>query len=373
MADTNIVLPKELEIALEIPEGGIIDYEPFHSVTGLTNLIFRLKNAGCEPKEAAAILEAVYQKYIWLDSDEKASMKGLFAVYDYLREVYSTGARPVSVRIWEYLNTALGWFSVADCDKECRIVTKQEKDSRRQIFYRLVKDGTLEKHLSKNGYFRKRETEAETIAWVDADVSNIYPVKLPFGLEKYVKLYPKNIGVIAAPPNAGKTAYLLNLIRLNMEHLKVHYFCSEMGAEELKVRLAAFEDVAENEWIFDPRERSANFADVIYPDDLNIIDYIEMPEGNFYMVASEIRAIFDKLRNGIAFIAIQKKQGATYGRGGELSAEKARLYLDMENNTLTIRKGKVWAQKGVNPNGKQFPFQLVGGAKFIIGQEGYEK
>jgi len=68
-------------------------------------------------------------------------------------------------------------------------------------------------------------------------------------------------------------------------------------------------------------------------------------------------------------ITVQKKQGATLGRGAEFSAEKPRLYLSLDTGKLTIVKGKNWAQPGVNPNGLKFSFQLVDGYKFVNIQE----
>jgi len=176
-------------------------------------------------------------------------------------------------------------------------------------------------------------------------------------------MYPKNIAVIAGSPNAGKTAFLLNTIKLNMAKHIIHYYSSEMGAEELKLRLSKFDDGAK--WVFDARERSTNFADVIYPDDINIIDYIEIVSGEFYMIGQELRTIFDKLRKGIAIIALQKKKGAELGRGAEFSLEKPRLYLSMDSGLLKIIKAKNWAVEGNNPNGVEFKFSLVNGAKFV--------
>ena len=139
-----------------------------------------------------------------------------------------------------------------------------------------------------------------------------------------------------------------------------------MGGEELKLRLSKFGNL---KWTFDPRERSTNFADVIYADDINIIDYIEITSGEFYMIAEELRAIFDKLKKGIAVIALQKKKGAELGRGAEFSLEKPRLYLSMDSGTLKIIKAKNWAVEGENPNGVEFKFHLLHGAEFISGSD----
>ena len=334
---------------------------PLQVTQKLRDTISKLVAGGCDFDEAVNIVQLIcYSDQQWGNGTNNAVDSIIW-----LEEMYKAGAGTnIPDRIADFVLVTQGYFSVTECDKECQIVTVRDKANRRQVLHRLVQKKILEKHPEKNGLFRKLISEAPAIEWVQADISNVYRMKFPFELEKYVLLYPKNIVVWAGCGNQGKTAAMLDTIRLNMNQFKIHYFNSEMGAEELKVRLSLFDNVAENEWIFDPRERSFNFAEVIYPDDLNIIDYLELSEGNFYKIAHEIRGIHDKLRKGVAIIALQKKEGAEFGRGADLSAEKARLYVTMDSNILKIKKGKNWAQKGVNPNNMEFPFKLVNGAKF---------
>ena len=273
-------------------------------------------------------------------------------------------ARNLSEELGEWVSVTAGYFSVTDCDRELHCVTSQAKTNRRVILHRLVEAKVIERHPKKNGIYRRVENESPLIEWETADISATVPLKWPFELENYALIYPKNIAVIAGSPNAGKTAFLLNLIKLNMDRYKVHYYSSEMGPEELKLRLSKFGNIT---WKFNARERSTNFADVIYPDDINIIDYIEITGGEFFMIAEELRAIFDKLNKGVAVIALQKKKGAELGRGAEFSLEKPRLYLSMDSGTLKIIKAKNWAVEGENPNGVEFKFRLVKGAEFILG------
>jgi len=270
--------------------------------------------------------------------------------------------RSLSEQINEWVSVTTGYFSVTDCDRELHCVTPQTKTNRRVILHRLVEAGVLERHPKKNGIYRRIENESPVIEWETADISATIPLKWPFELENYALIYPKNIAVIAGAPNAGKTAFLLNLIKLNMDKYRVHYYSSEMGPEELKLRLSKF---GNSNWKFDARERSTNFADVIYPDDINIIDYIEITSGEFYLIGEELRAIFDKLNKGVAIVALQKKRGAELGRGAEFSLEKPRLYLSMDSGALKIIKAKNWAISSENPNGVEFSFKLVEGASFV--------
>jgi len=135
-----------------------------------------------------------------------------------------------------------------------------------------------------------------------------------------------------------------------------------MGAIELRDRLSKFDMPLKN-WSFIAKERASNFADVIKPDEINIIDFLEVHD-EFYKIGGLIKDIYDNLHKGVAIVAIQKNRGSDYGLGGTRSLEKARLYLAMEPNCLKIIKGKNWT--GVqNPNGLAIDFKLVQGCKFI--------
>ena len=85
--------------------------------------------------------------------------------------------------------------------------------------------------------------------------------------------------------------------------------------EEMKLRIGKF-NLPQGFWGFKGYDRASGFADAIVPDEINIIDYLEVSD-NFFAVGGEIRDIFDKLRGGVAVIALQKKLNADMGRGGE--------------------------------------------------------
>jgi len=271
------------------------------------------------------------------------------------------------LQIEKWLELTDGWFHIHDLDKDLKITLKRDKECRKKILYRMVQAGQLEKHKSRYGVFRKVQDEVEEIDWRSADPDSFLDIRWPFGLEKLVRIYSGNIIIIAGSPNAGKSAFLLNFIDLNQRNWPIHYFSSEMGAEELKLRLSKF-GYGDNHWDFKAYSRASDFARVIRPDDINLIDYLEVAD-NFYLIAQELREIHDRLQKGIAVIALQKKRGAQLGRGAEFSLEKPRLYLSMDQGELEIVKAKNWALAGVNPNGMKFKFKLVDGCKFIIQED----
>lgn len=270
----------------------------------------------------------------------------------------------LTLNIRELVDNLEGWFNYDQIDRELGILNKKDKDHRRKVIHRLVDDGVLEKNPKYAGRFQKIVQDVDGINWQDADINQIYNISFPFEIEKRVNIYSRNLIIIAGSPNSGKTALILNIIEMNQDRYpgKINLFSSEMGPEELKLRISKFDRPLES-WDFNPYERVADFARVIRPDEINIIDYLEIGD-NFFTIADEFRKIFDNLKKGIAIIALQKKTGASMGRGAEFGMEKPRLYLAMDNGVLKIIKAKNWATKD-NPNGLEYRFKLVDGCKFI--------
>jgi len=274
-------------------------------------------------------------------------------------------------RVEQWVQQSSGWFDTSELDLELEIRTAEDKANRRQILHRLRERGVIERHNRDNKRYRKRDTNVRLIDFKAAGKRNPLSFGLQFDIHRLVNIYPGNVIVIAGAANAGKTGFLLNTIRMNQHDYSIYYQSSEMGAEELATRLEKFEGVGLEDWIFTAEERSRDFADVIRPDCVNIIDYLEFDGGEYYRVADYLRAIHDKLSSGIAIVALQKKRGAPVGRGGDFGLEKPRLYLSMDDGKLTIVKGKNWAGRTVNPNGLTCDFKLTDGCNFIVTRDWY--
>jgi hypothetical protein len=270
--------------------------------------------------------------------------------------------RNLTQDIREWVLTTSGNFLTTNAYKELHLTTREEQKAAAVIFGRLVDEKLIEKYGDRRGSYRTVDRECDDIDFLNAS-DQVVDIRWPFQIEQYVTTLPKNIIVIAGEPNAGKTAFLLNTVLLNMNRHEVWYFSSEMGAIELRERLSKFQNVPLTGWKFKPKERASNFADVVVPDAINIIDFLEIHD-EFYKVGGMIKEIYDKLRSGIAIIALQKNKGVDYGLGGMRSLEKARLYLTMEPHIIRIVKGKNWTSQE-NPNGLECRFKLIGGCKVV--------
>jgi len=270
----------------------------------------------------------------------------------------------ISQEVRDFIVTSSGFFLTSDCFKRLQVTSRSEKKAVVLELLRLHKKGVIERHGNKDGCYRKVDNEVEAIDFLNAKIesTNLW---LPFGINEMVETMPGNIILLAGEPNAGKTGFLLNVIRENMRKFKVHYFNSEMGSSELKKRLNNFDDIALSDWKFKAWERSDNFADVIKPgkDNINIIDFLEIHE-NFYEVGGLLAEIHKKLKGAVAIVALQKNRGVDTGLGGFRSIEKPRLALAMSPGVLKIVKAKNWKTSD-NPNNKQIKFKIAAGCKLF--------
>jgi len=174
--------------------------------------------------------------------------------------------------------------------------------------------------------------------------------------------------IVYGSKDAGKTALCLNIVRLNMNKHKILYFSSEMVEDEMAIRLSKADGMELTDWQFEAYERSYDFNEVIDPDGLNVIDFLELggDEAEYYKGVALVRRIYDKLDNGIAIIACQKNKGAEFPKGGAGLLEKARVALSLDPNKVKLTVAKNWAD-GVytKPVGKCWTYQLVGGINIV--------
>jgi len=265
----------------------------------------------------------------------------------------------------DYTMTTNGYFSTTDVHKELQVTTKPDKKNITQTLLRLYNEGVLERHPSKNGHYRLIEKKYEIMDFRNAPTVE-FELTWPLEIEKQCKIYPGNIIVLAGEKSAGKTCFMLNVVKENMNNHEIVYLNSEMGESELKVRLKLLQDVSLSDWRFTPIMRQGNWADLITADKkIWIIDYLEIPAERLYTVADEIRAIHAKLKEGICIIGLQKVVGRNTGRGDTFSMEKSRLYLALERGCLKIVDAKAWRNSADNPRGKIREFKLINGSKFL--------
>ena len=278
--------------------------------------------------------------------------------------------RNLAAEIRGWCETTNGHFMTTDCHKELQLTTKDHMKAANMALLRLCEGANplLEKYGGKRGCYRRIENDVEEVDFLNAPTED-FPLALPLGIDSYCKLYPGNIVVVAGSKSAGKTAFLLNIVKDNMRQHEVVYLNSEMGDTEFRKRLELFE-MPLKDWNFHAYNRTSNFADLITPEKkIFIVDFLEVTT-DFWKVAQYIHDIHKKLKEGLCIIALQKSDGKDAGRGGDFSKEKARLYIaldylpDERTNRVKIVDAKAW-RMNINPRGKYRNYKLIKGAKFI--------
>lgn len=198
-----------------------------------------------------------------------------------------------------------------------------------------------------------------------------------FDFEDVLEVDEGDAIVIAGVSNTAKTAWVINMLALNIEN----HPCVLMGNEyargdrtlspkfERRMRRmdwANWEN-GEGELKFDILPVSDDYEDNVVPGKINFIDWINLAD-NFFQIGQIIKDIKYKVCNGLAVIVIQKGEGNLLGRGKDFSRDLADFYItidpiDAMDKKLTIVKAK--AASGYFLDGKTWAFQIVeGGTQF---------
>lgn len=267
-----------------------------------------------------------------------------------------------SLRIW--LNESYGTFTIDQVYRDLCVTDLKGKNLIRVNLHRAVEKGVIERG-QVTGSYRKIDHEADQIEILD-EIPEPLAIYFPGGIEEFVQIYPHNILINAGSTNAGKTAFNLNFAYENRDKFKVIYWSSEMGSEELTIRISKF-GYPIAEWrkikFF---ERTYDFHQVINPNAINIIDYLEVMEGEFFKVGDSIRKIFEKLDKGIALISLQMDTGKKCAWGGQKTMDKARLYITLDQGKMTIVKAKNQMESGGIASGLSRAFRLIdNGSRFV--------
>jgi hypothetical protein len=276
--------------------------------------------------------------------------------------------------IKDWLCPQSGTINLQSVYNHLQLTTRQDKKNASIILKRLSEgeDRILDKEPGVVGNYKIINKSLKRINLADtSDLIGDLPIDFPLGIEKFIKPMPGCVYVIAGETDSGKSAYLINFAKKNVDRYKVHYFSTEMGKAEFLDRTTDFWPEAPTHPHFNFYEHYEDFEQVLFPNDINIIDYLELFE-DFYRMAGHIKKIGMALKNGIAFIALQKPKGRDEGEGGERTKNLPRLYLSLKPNNIKITKAKNWRNSKINPNKLEQDFKLINGLKFI-GSEKWER
>jgi len=291
----------------------------------------------------------------------------------------TAGTQNLTNDIFAFLSNTSGSFTLEFLDRELGLTTRDQKHRRAKIIRKILKKEyknkaqiLLKKDPKKANIYYLPNTEME---WIDleTEIEENFPIKLPFDLDRKISIPPKSIIIVAGSFNSGKTAIILNTLKLNLKSSFEKLFLVSEGAGEIRGRIRSFGDPLslwkENMMI---ASQSSDFDTAIENyniDGLTCVDYLEPPEGQYYLLTNQIRNIYDCLGTGVAMIALQKHSQATVGRGGEGTAEKARLYMTVDylctckhGIACTLALTKVKQSCDENMQGKEIHFKIEMGS-----------
>jgi hypothetical protein len=203
----------------------------------------------------------------------------------------------------------------------------------RMIMHRLKDLGVCYPVNGKDGMWRPSDRNLQEVAWWESDGTIGENINLPLGINKYCSIPLPSIIIVAGTYNAGKTAFAINLINQNIDKWanKMHFFVSE-GEDMMASKFSRLNSFIPKPPPFKMYRRMQNFADVIAPNDLNIIDYLRVDMTQTYAVAEQLFQIFNKLEKGIAVVNMQKPKGERkLAFGGGATAFEPTLYLSMDS------------------------------------------
>lgn len=263
-----------------------------------------------------------------------------------------------------------GVFSLWDIISWFGYTSLEDKTMIMGILKKAEQDGQIVRASTRAGIYRLVDTDM-AIMDITAELPPKAPIELPFFLHDVVDLYAKNVIIAAGEKDSGKTAFALNAAYMNRDAFEVRYFNSEMGFSELRNRLNKFpkqfpiEEWQKITWV----ERSSRFEDLILPDGLNIIDFLEIGKEAF-TVTEDIKRVFDKLKSGILLIVMQKRTYKDFAVGGEGTLEKARLAINLEHapggNICRITVAKNWNGPVAFPKGKVCRYKVHQGGVMMM-------
>lgn len=262
------------------------------------------------------------------------------------------------------------------CDKREVAVTiglQVTSDAFRQILHRRKRDG----------FIRAYRGSHYLIEWINRDYSvtqldkvkavSMLDIALPLSIHEYANLPPRSMVGVAGETSSGKTSFLLEMAELNVltQPKRVYYFYMEMSEAKMMLRCEDF-PLLVKAWkdgkFYPVMQTDFEFPDVIQPDAINLIDYLDRDDDAF-MIGQDIKNLYKPLNSGIVVYALQKPHGRDTGFGGNMSIKLSNLYIALDKKYETeeathgkakIVKCKDWKQENINPTDRQCEYHTGG-------------
>ena len=235
----------------------------------------------------------------------------------------------------------------------------------RAIMHKLKTKGVVCPVTSRgDGWWRAADNSLDELQWWESEAIKEDNLLLPLTINNYCIIPRPSLVIISGKYNAGKSAFCLNTVMLNTPKWGgyLDFYVSE-GAELIKPKFAKL-GITEAP-SFRTYRRTENFADIINPDNLSVIDYLRVNMEQSYAVTEKLFEIFNKLKTGIAVVAMQKPPGERkVAFGGASTAFEPTLYVGMDKDYLGFEKIKVPKLTDIDPYALKIQFKIANGVNF---------
>lgn len=232
----------------------------------------------------------------------------------------------------------------------------------REYCKRLVEERIAVRIDGRDGYFRPTDTSYEDIIFNGQDVKEANFI-LPMNMHDYAYVFDPALILVAGDWNKGKTAYCFDIAHLNADKYPTILYVSE-GAELMKLRVKNKYGFIPHPMPFKMRRKIRNFADIIEPGNLTIIDYLRPDMEKSFTVANELASIQENLTSGIAVVAMQKHIGDDVAYGGQPTQWEPTLSIAIGNGYAKFTKIKVPKIFDPDPYKVKFKFKIRKGVNF---------
>lgn len=239
-------------------------------------------------------------------------------------------------------------------------------DAFRQIVKRRLDETKIRPWQGRHDILEWINKDYKVLTLADYKKQTNLSIALPLGLNKYVNVPAGSVIGVAGYTSAGKTAFLLEVCDLNVctQNMPVYYWFNEMSEDRMLLRLEDYPNLINElgKQFKAVKQTDFEFYDVIDPDGINVIDYLDLDgEGDnqqVYMIGAVIKKLQRKTGKGIDIFALQKQKGKDMGYGGVYSAKLSNLYLSLDvvsqgetsmMGKCKIVKAKDWGE--LNPVG----------------------
>jgi hypothetical protein len=268
-----------------------------------------------------------------------------------------------------------GEFSNFEIDRDLDLIEPHEKAHRQTVLMLMVQDGKIKQEGKRRGVYRVINKDVNIIDYKNANTKFFY-LAMPLNISMYCRLFAGSLIAISGEKNVGKTAFALNIVKLNQNRgIPINYMSSEMQDEEFAYRLSMFDDVKIEDWNFKPIDRNENFEDILDPNAINIIDYLEIYD-SFYKIGSKMANFYQVMRKGegCLIVFVQKNPRQEHGRGDTFLIEKPRITISLSKriNEKGELDGAICTATNIkfpagnqNINGLSRDYKIINGSEII--------